>query len=316
LSIAWEAYFRGLEAVDPEFAERARRVVEKPQDWLERLPPSERTDVRADAVWLYTSSLGYDRIFKTVYDIFRSEGPISESVLLATFLVEILNIDLYNYWATHPEVQHYEGVVYRGMSVSCDAHASFVNLAQLPVGSRSFSIPLALNSSSTSEAQAIPFMEYGLEKHSDYVPLLHKIHVRGLSEKRLGLYRKHFRESVVSTICAVPIDAISAYRSEAEVLLRGPFFELLSVHEHPTLRIKEKPVQVLEMAMLNSNRDHYTTPQTGTGDPARTLFNALVKAQKLEVSAETAQAAGLHDDAAAYRALVEQAERAVEEAVS
>jgi len=302
-------------AGDLEFTTKAERLFGARRDWRERLSSEDQARIGTEAVWLYTSSLGYDRMFRAVYDIFRTAGPTKDDVRLATFLVEILNIDLYNHWAANPEAQNFDGIVYRGMSIARTSYDHFRALAAGAAGLRSFSIPLALNSASVTEEQTQPFMEYGLEKHPDYIPVLHKIHVRGLSDDRLALYRKVYPESVVSTICAVPIRSLSAYPTEEEVLLRGPFFELLRTEQHPTRRVAGQPVQVFEMLMLNSNRDHFTTPQTGGNDPARRLFNALVKTQKFEACAEIIASIDPHADRGGYEALRDQGQLAVEAAL-
>jgi hypothetical protein len=296
---------------DSDFVGRVNKLFTNRRNWLDPLTPGARGTVNTDAIWLYTSSPGYDRMFQSVYRIFRTTGPVWDDVLLATFLVELLNIDLYNFWSTNTSAQNFNGIVYRGMAVSAETLGSFEALATLPLGKRAFSIPLAVNSSSTAVEATFPFMSNGLLEHPTFIPVLCKIHVAGLSAERQELYERNYRGSVVSTICAVPIEGLSAYPNEAEVLLRGPFFEFLGIEERPALVIGDKPVRVMEMMMMNSNRDHPSTPQSGPKDPARLLFNSLVRAQKFERCAQIVAEAGRSSDS---RSLSELAARADDEA--
>jgi hypothetical protein len=261
-----------------------RQAFARKRDWYERLPESER-EMPPDMIKLYTHSQGYKAIFGSVHKIFRSENPPMEDVFGATYLVELLNIELYNYWCTHPEARNFTGTVYRGMSVTPETLDKFNQLVSRPVGKRAFSIPLALNSSSRRLEQAIRFCERTTKERPDLLPVLHKIHVHGLTAAQISAYRNLYPDSVVSSICAMHISEISAFPSEDEVLLRGPFFELLEIGVHRTLKCGGKPVVVVEMMMMNCNRDHFTTPQSGPADPARRLFGAIVRAGKFEACA-------------------------------
>jgi len=240
-------------------------------------------------------------MFEAVYRIFRAKGPLPQAVRTATALVELVNIDLYNHWKTNPAVRDYRGTVYRGMSISPENLQSFRDLAQQLPGKRAFAVPLALNSSSTRLEATIPFMERGMASNPSLVPVLQRIHVHGLSPVALETYQACYPGSVVSTICATPIGHLSRFPSEAEVLLRGPFFELVVITEHLTLRVSAKPVHVLEVVMMNSNRDHPSAPQTRAFNPARQLFNSLVSADKLEACAVLADELGLSGDSPLYR---------------
>jgi hypothetical protein len=130
--------------------------------------------------------------------------------------------------------------------------------------------------------------------------LLWRIHVVGLEPHLLNSYQSRFPKSVVSTICAVPVSKLSDFPHEREVLLRGPFFQVLNFFEEGT--IEGKPIHVLEVVMLNSNRDHFTTAELGKDDgPARKLFGAIVSLRRNQFCLEYCERHGLHDDAAAYR---------------
>jgi hypothetical protein len=76
---------------------------------------------------------------------------------------------------------------------------------------------------------AVDFIKYEIKNVANAFPLMMKIHVIGLNPKYLDVYRTQFPSSVVSTICAVSIKEVSSHENECEVLLRGPFFQVLQI---------------------------------------------------------------------------------------
>jgi hypothetical protein len=100
----------------------------------------------------------------------------------------------------------------------------------------------------------------------------------------------------------VPIETLSEYPDEREVLLRGPFFQLVRLREDEHLRVRGKCVHVVEALMLNANRDHVSS--VGLGEPdgtrARELFRTLVAIDRATLCAERADKYGLSRDAEAY----------------
>lgn len=72
------------------------------------------------AIELYTSDYGYRKMFGVINRAFRSAQLESDPLTLrcATFLVELLTIDLFNYRTANPDADNFAGHVYRGMCVS------------------------------------------------------------------------------------------------------------------------------------------------------------------------------------------------------
>jgi len=99
----------------------------------------------------------------------------------------------------------------------------------------------------------------------------------------------------------VPIEQLSDYPDEDEVLLRGPFFQLLRLHEDHRYGA-DKPLRIVEAVMLTANRDHISSVYLSNADAqrARQLFRTLVTMQRATVCAERAQQYGLSADAKAY----------------
>ena len=135
--------------------------------------------------------------------------------------------------------------------------------------------------------------------------MLMKIHVIGLDEEHLAFYRRKFPGSVVTSICAVDIHKLSYIPDEREVLLRGPFFQVLQLHEGGEL-LSGRPVEVLEMVMLNSNRDHLTSVQMQEEQQAtsRRLFGTMATVSRCQSCVRYCRDHGLVEDEAEYRILL------------
>lgn len=89
---------------------------------------------------------------------------------------------------------------------------------------------------------------------------------------------------MVSSICAVPIENLSVFKDEEEVLLRGAFFHVINFYELER-KVKNVPIKVVEVVMVNSNRDHLTGSSFENTN-ARKLFNNLVGIQKFRKARE------------------------------
>jgi hypothetical protein len=109
-------------------------------------------------------------------------------------------------------------------------------------------------------------IKYEIKNVANAFPLMMKIHVIGLNPKYLDVYRTQFPSSVVSTICAVSIKEVSSHENECEVLLRGPFFQVLQIYDSKKKRGIKRRLRILEMVMLNTNRDHISTMQLSKSD--------------------------------------------------
>lgn len=293
---------------DPELTERLSRLFGNRRNWIDRLLPDERVADNYDAVRLYTSAKGYEKIYSFMNLVFRSElsADFEHIVNSVVFLVELINIDLYNYrYNPHTEIQDFNGVVYRGMCLTDSEIQAFSRVCQQPLSERYIAIPLGFHSASLNRLQAESFMERGLKEDSLRIPLLWKIHVISLDDNLLGVYRNLFPTSIVSSICAVPVSGLSDFPYEEEVLLRGPFFQVLNFYEEGI--IVGRPLYVLEVVMLNSNRDHPSTAELGVNDNlARSIFGTIVGIRRNQFCFNYCDDHTLQDDANAYRIKLEE----------
>lgn len=286
--------------VGVEHQPRWQALLSSSKTWAER--PIGDDDY--SAIRLYTSATGYRQIFRVINTALRDDDFADDPCELraATFLVELLNIDLFNYRACHPSADGFEGTVYRGMSVSANELDIFRHVAKGPIAERYLSIPLAMASSSTSRELAMSFaLEQAVRKPDSRV-LLWEIDIHSLDPELLRLYEEQFPSSIVTTLCAMPIHELSDYPREREVLLRGPFFQMLDLTEEMTSDVA-RPISRVRAVMLNSNRDHQTTIASDTGADrlARNLFRALVVAHRSTLCAKYADTHGLEQDADEYR---------------
>ena len=252
-------------------------------EWYEfqKNPSAEQN---CDLIKFYTSSDGYETIFKYMNSIFREEHD-KEVYDSAAFLVECMNIELYNFVKTKPELSNFENIIYRGMMLYENTISNLLDIKELKVQNRKFAVPLSFMSCSKSQDVAKLFLEN--QEHRPYeekirvfCPVLFKIHVTSLDKTFLDLYKSYYPNSVVSSICAVDIENISIYREEQEVLLRGAFFLTLRFYESEK-KIDGKNVYVFELLMHNSNRDHITTSKFEKTN-ARKLFNTLIEIDRMK----------------------------------
>ena len=117
----------------------------------------------------------------------------------------------------------------------------------------------------------------------------------------LAAYRRAFPNSIVTSMCAVPINDLSYYRDvENEVLLRGPFFQIVRIYEDS---LQGEQLHVIEAVMLNSNRDHVTATAKNEGEDKRMreIFRDMAIASRSARCAEHAERSGLTADADYYR---------------
>ncbi|GLZ43792.1 hypothetical protein [Actinokineospora sp. NBRC 105648] len=281
-------------------AELAQRLLSERRDWGK--PGEVATDF--SALKLYTSDAGYRALFGIVNDSFRRDSFLQDERIArsAVFLIELLTIDLFNYRIANPASDAFEGVVYRGMSVSNDDVDVFLNVMRQPVSQRFVSVPLGMLSSSTAPEVALRLAGTYATASEARTTVLWRIHVLDLGEELLDLYRRNFSTSVVTSICAVPITGVSHFPEENEVLLRGPFFQILDVAWQANKSGGPDHV-VVDAVMLNSNRDHVTNIANDRGDDLamRTLFRVLVTQRRARFAAKFATERGREDDGLAYQ---------------
>lgn len=293
---------RRTASFDTAEADLARRLMTRRRDW------GAIGDF--SALELYTSDAGYRALFGIVNESFRSAGFTSntEVVRSAVFLIELLTIDLFNYRLAHPESDGFQGTVYRGMSLPDDDIDVFQQVMDKPISQRFVSVPLGMLSASASAEVATRVASANARGRGDRTTVLWRIEVLDLGTELLGLYRQRFPSSVVTSICAVPITGISRFPEEREILLRGPFFQILDVDRRRTDG-DGKNTLTIDAVMLNSNRDHVSNIAHNEGEDRRMrdLFRVLVTRRRAGFAAAFAGERGHVDDSRAYQ---EQFERA------
>lgn len=107
---------------------------------------------------LYTTENGFAQIFKIINNAFRQDELTTHSTRLrsAVFLVELLNIELFNYLYTN-QATGFTGIVYRGLCLSSEHLEQFMSMTTMPVKERFWAIPLAMISCSMDESTAVDF---------------------------------------------------------------------------------------------------------------------------------------------------------------
>ena len=245
-----------------------------------------------DALEMYCSIPGYDYLFKLVSDTLRTEHAAEEHLLVATTLIEFLTIDLYNLRLSQlgdPRYSNFEGLTHRGMPVHQETVRFYEDIMRNPdLTLRGFAVPLALTSTSTDPRVMEDFATKKSPGNGRLVHMHLQVHTRGIDESLLGAYRKRYPDSVVTSICAMPVANISS-EAEREILLRGAFFQLLSVTTKKSGRDGAPVVQVIVVTM-NSNRDHSTESSSNVDEKRvqREIFRRLVDASKYRACAELA----------------------------
>ncbi|TFK22901.1 hypothetical protein FA15DRAFT_670998, partial [Coprinopsis marcescibilis] len=241
---------------------------------------------------LYTDKDGYSQIFSVLNGAFRTDdlAKTEEQLRAAVFLVELLTIELFNYTLSTrsieaaPAYEGFTGTVYRGMAVSPSHLQNFFDLMSKPVKERYWAIPLAFMSCSASRSLALEFASPvsphspDAEDKEEETQVLLRIHVSSLPPAFLAEYRAKFPASVVTTICAVDISRLSAFPDEQEVVLRGPFFQLVHMSRE-AVEGTGREVEVFDAVVFNTNRDHPSTMEMDDeqGEAARVFFATLIE---------------------------------------
>ena len=253
------------------------------------------------ALEVYTTNDGYKHIFGYINQVFRKQEVDETEIQGAVALVELLTIDLYNFRLANfgcSIYYNFQGIVHRGLSVDQGVLDTFRRLLREPLQKRNFSVPLAFVSTSANQQRIQEF----LNKTEQGKFRLHwKIHIHELEPRLLAQYHAKYPNSVVSTICAMPISRASEFPNEQEILLRGPLFQIVRMYEEQS---GDHTVHVVEMLMLNANRDHATelADHQGLNKQQRTHFAEICSATKYQICASLAEKYGL-TEATEYRDL-------------
>ena len=219
----------------------------------------------------------------------------------AVTLVELLTIDLYNLRLANfgcSKYYNFQGIVHRGLSVDEGVLDTFHGLMSEPPQNRNFGVPLAFVSTSAKLERIQEFLD---NADRGKFRLHWKIHVHELQPSLLAQYHARYPDSVVSTICAMPISQASEFPTEQEILPRGPVFQIVRMYEEPS---EDHTVHVVEMLMLNANRDHATelADHQGKNKQQRTHFGQICAATIYQICASLAESYGL-SEAAEYENL-------------
>jgi hypothetical protein len=275
-----------------------KQLLSSRKEWPER--GDGQGDAGYSAVRLYTSDYGYKKVFQPMNTSFRSPELTAEDLRAVTFLVELLNIDLYRHIRATSQANDFTGRTYRGMRVTSEALDKIRETAAADdLKNRYVSIPLSMMSTSNAREPATKFAER-TDRNNNPHALLWDISVYGMDPAYLAAYRRSFPDSIVTSMCAVPINGLSYYRVEDEVLLRGPFFQIVRMYEDS---LQGEPLHVIQAVMLNSSRDHVTAIATNEGEDLRMreIFRDMAIASRSAWCVQHAERSGLTADADYYR---------------
>jgi hypothetical protein len=215
---------------------------------------------------LYCSGIGYRYIYSLISRALRLDNATPELPIAAVTLVEFLTIDLYNLRLSNlgePTYSNYQGITYRGLRVTCKALENYRNVALHPdLTKRNFAIPLGLKSS-TTDAKIMQEFSKLTDEHPDMHTMHWTIHIHGIDPDLLSSYSRKYPDSIVTSICAMPVARLSPF-SEKEILLRGTFFHAISMESEI---VDGKEIHRMVLVMINANRDH--TAELGSNDGTR-----------------------------------------------
>jgi hypothetical protein len=303
----WEDARRRVAALWEDGRRRVEALLSSRKEWPEL---GNRPDDDYSAIRLYTSIYGYMRMFGAMNVAYRASdiNRYPHALRAVTFLVELLNIDLYNYIRSNPEADNFEGRIYRGIRVNSKDLSKFTETAtDTDIEKRYMAVPLSMTSTSATKGEALPFAMRDEKTPADSHALLLDVSVYSLDPALLTAYRQAFPESIVTSLCSVPIYRLSDL-PEDEVLLRGPFFQIVRMYRDED-SLRGEPLHVVQLIMLNSNRDHVTAVATNTGEDRRMrdIFRAMALASRSTRCAEHAESYGLAEDCDYYRNAAAQA---------
>jgi hypothetical protein len=247
--------------------------------------PEKRVGETYDALELYCSDIGHTYVYKLMAEALRSETSTEDQLFVATILVEFLTIDLYNLRLSQigdPLYANFEGITYRGLRVKPEQVAEYEEImSRRDLSKRGFAVPLALISSTSDLEIMRKFTDQ--DEESKDIRMQWTIHIHGIDPYLLETYRQRYPDSVVTSICAMPVARVAPI-SEKEILLRGAFFQLIAVRKS---QVDGLPYVNLVMLMMNSNRDHTTEKGSNEGEKKlqRDAFARIVAASKFEACA-------------------------------
>ena len=283
---------------DKSFKDRVEIIKTKDRNWGD-IDKAQLDTTDFEAIRLYTSEIGYNKIFGIMNSLFRYDDTVNDEKTVQTivFLVELINIDLYNFCLKYQKYDNFTGIVYRGVGLNDSDFDAFKTLMTYDIPKRYIAVPLCLMSSTTNIETAKFFVR------SKPKAVLFKIHILALKPRYLKYYKQKNSTGVVSSICAVNIKDLSDFPNEDEILLRGAFFQVLDFYKDA-----DENLHVLEVCMLNSNRDHLSSNFL-TDPNARRMFGLMVGVTRNEFAVDFYKQKGNLKEAAAYQECLEKGRR-------
>jgi len=281
---------------DRRFMDRVEIIKSKDRNWGD-IDKTQIDTTDFEAVRLYTSEVGYNKIFGIMNSLFRYDDTVNDekTVQAIVFLVELINIDLYNFCLKYKKYDNFTGVVYRGVGLNDTDFDAFQTLMKFDIPKRYIAVPLCLMSSTINFETAKCFVK------SKPKAVLFKIHVLALKPRYLAYYKQRNPTGVISSICAVNVKDLSDFPDEDEILLRGAFFQVLDFYKDA-----KENLHVLEVCMLNSNRDHLSSNYL-TDPNARRMFGLMVAVTRNEFAVNFYKQKGNTAEASAYQACLDKA---------
>eukprot|EP00795_Rhopilema_esculentum_P010482 gene10482-19193_t len=284
--------------VEKDFMKRVDLIKNEDLNWGD-IDETQLEKSNFNVIRLYTSETGYNKIFGIMNSLFRYDDTTNDPKTIQTivFLVELLNIDLYNLCLKNKSCDNFTGIVYRGVGLKDEDFDAFKSLMKKEIQQRYIAIPLCLMSSTTNIEMAKRFI------CSKPNAILFKIHILEMKPRFLQHYKERNPTGVVSTICAVDIKSLSDFPEEEEIILRGAFFQVLDFYQD-----HKENMHVLEVCMLNSNRDHLSSNFL-TDPNARKMFGLMVSVTRNEFAVQFYKERGNEEEALAYKECLEQAKK-------
>lgn len=132
-----------MEFKDKTTQDDMERLFSQQRNWLTEESVKDK-NLTYEAIRLYTSKEGYDRIYTLCNHVFRDEYCLVsvEEIRAVVFLIELINIDLYNYCLKNPKKRNFQGDAYRGMVLEEKDFEQFKRLRSAPITKRNIAVPL------------------------------------------------------------------------------------------------------------------------------------------------------------------------------
>ena len=169
---------------EQDFIKRVDLIKNEDPNWGD-IDETQLEKTNFNVIRLYTSETGYNKIFGIMNSLFRYDNTTNDPKTIQTivFLVELLNIDLYNLCLKNKSCNNFTGIVYRGVGLKDEDFDAFKSLMKKEIQQRYIAIPLCLMSSTTNIEMAKRFV---CTKPN---AILFKIHILEMKPRYLQHYK-------------------------------------------------------------------------------------------------------------------------------